>query len=64
MKTVTLGWLLKQNPVPSLIGSSNKYQYYYCPSDEKNPYTAPAKIVKIKRAYVISKNKELHKETE
>lgn len=57
-KTVTLGWLLRQYPVPSLAYSSNKYQYYYCPTDAENPYNCPATIVKIKKDYVIKKNEE------
>lgn len=58
MKTVTLGWLLRQTPTPSLAWCSNKYQYYYCPTDTNNPYNSPATIVKIKKDYVVKKNKE------
>lgn len=58
MKTVTLGWLLRQTPTPSLAWWSNKYQYYYCPTDANNPYNCPAITVKIKKDYVVKKNKE------
>lgn len=58
MKTVTYGWLIRKYPTPSLAWSSNKYQYYYCPSDAEHPYTASATIVKIKKDYVIKKNAE------
>lgn len=55
MKTVTYGWLIHKNPIPSLAYCSNKYQYYYCPTDENNPF-ADGKMVKIKKDYVIKQN--------
>lgn len=55
MKTVTYGWLMRQNPSPSLAWSSNKYQYYYCPTDAEHPYASDAIIVKIKKNHVIHK---------
>ena len=57
MKTVTLGWLLRKTPTPSLAYSSNKYQYYYCPVLE-NRCTDEDKMVKIKKAYVVKYLKE------
>ena len=64
MKTVTLGWLLRQTPTPSLAYCSNKYQYYYCPKDPENPYNGPMEMVKIKKAYVEKKNRERWPEEE
>lgn len=64
MKTVTYGWLMRKTPTPSLAWSSNKYQYYYCPENEENPFNGPAQIVKIKKAYVVKKNRERFKTEE
>lgn len=55
MKTVTLGYLRNLNPVPSFVGSNQKYQFYWCPATNdildvggmKN-----GKFVKIKRNYI------------
>lgn len=58
MKTVTLGWLLRKTPTPSLAWSSNKYQYYYCPNNADNPFGDGGHMVKIKRDYVIKQNRE------
>ena len=58
MKTVTYGWLIRQYPTPSLAWSSNKYQYYYCPTDVENPFNCPGKFVKIKKVYMVEQNKK------
>lgn len=54
MKTVTLGWLRRRVPAPSLAWNSNTYQYYYCPITSMED----GFFVKVKKSCVLREMKE------
>jgi hypothetical protein len=71
MKTVTLGWLRRygngnENLIPSLEYSTQKYQYYFCPTNAERPFAEGGFTVKIKRAYaesVLEHERAMNQET-